>query len=132
MNAMPVDPWMIMSGVAEHRRLCLRALILDASESDLLALWDPFLHTADLIAEALGCRCGGDEEQPCPQVELCLPLALWLDDPRPWVAGMSRRSRVASFLEFSVHAAAVNSWIAEVQYVVMSDVELLTSDGAVG
>ncbi len=132
MNGVPVDPRMIMTRVAEHRRLSLRALILDTLDSDLLALWDPFLQSADLIAEALGCPCGGEVEQRCPRVELCLPLALWLDDSRPWVAGKSRTLRVAIYQEYRLQAAAMNAWIAQVEPVVVAEVELLTGDGTAG
>ena len=104
----------VMAGVVEYRRLAFRALVLQAAVTGLPAVWEPVPPGGeDLMAAAAGCCCSARVRRlcwPCPHREVCLAAALWLDDDRPWVAGMSRAARVKFFDELVALAGVVEPW----------------------
>jgi len=103
----------VAASVSEFRRLTYRALVLQAMHTTLPPVWQAADDDGtDLLALTLKCGCVGPEKRPCRHWDLCLAVAVWLDTPDAWAAGINRAARVDYFTELERVAAGMDSWIA--------------------
>ena len=103
----------VAAGVVEYRRLAYRALVLQATAGEFAVVWEyAGEDDVDLVGMAARCGCAGPVEQVCRHWWICLAVAVWLDDPRPWVAGVSRVDRVILFDQLAQIAVRVEPWIS--------------------
>lgn len=100
----------LSAGLAGFRRLSWRASVLQ--HSDLPQVW---CHVdewgLDPTVPARDCGCAGDTRRPCLAPEVCLAVALLVDDPAPWRAEYSCADREALWGQLVAHAVAVDPWI---------------------
>lgn len=97
--------------LAEYRRLARRALVLQYG--DLPAVWDETDdYGADPTVVARDCGCGGEAWRFCLAPEACLAVALLVDDPAPWRAGLTRADRTQIWAELERLAVRLDPWIA--------------------
>lgn len=83
-----------------------RRLVLEFS--DLPQVWtDPALLTV-----AAQCWCG-DRWRECGTPDVCLAVALLLDDPEPWRAGHSRVERLEVWRDLEDLAIGLDPWIGQ-------------------
>lgn len=94
--------------LVEFRRLGWRALVLQ--DSGLAPVWSPAGDGADLV-DAEHCGCAGEVWGPCRCPDVCLAVALLVDDPAPWRAGWSRADRQSMWAQLAVSAGLLDPWI---------------------
>lgn len=101
-------------GLAEFRRLGWRALILQ--DSGLPPVWSLVGDEGPDLTEVAGdCGCAADEWRPCRSPEVCLAVALLVDDPALWRAGWSRADRQSMWAQLAASAGFLDPWITGVR-----------------